>query len=63
MKSTDENNLRESILEENRRIHALENKLYLSRHPEQTNFYQSQLLEKAIDRFCGILGKPDAHIL
>ena len=25
---------REKVLEENRRVHALENRLYLSRHPE-----------------------------
>lgn len=63
MHSADENRLRERILEENRRIHALENKLYLSRHPEQTNVYQNALLERSLDRFCEILQKPDAHIL
>ena len=30
---------KEKVLEENRRVHALENRLYLSRHPEQTNFF------------------------
>jgi hypothetical protein len=35
---------KEKVLEENRRVHALENRLYLSRHPEQTNFFQNAIL-------------------
>jgi ubiquinone/menaquinone biosynthesis C-methylase UbiE len=44
--------LKEKILEENRRVHALENKLYLSRHPEQTNFFQNSIAEKTLDQIC-----------
>lgn len=53
---------KEKILEENRRVHALENRLYLSRHPEQTNFFQNSILEKAVDTV-SITLKPDAKIL
>ncbi len=49
---TDDNSLRQKILDENRRVHALENKLYLSRHPEQTNFFQNHILNKELDSFC-----------
>ncbi len=44
--------LKEKILEENRRVHALENQLYLSRHPEQTNFFQNFIAEKTLDQIC-----------
>ncbi len=47
-----DNSLRQKILDENKRVHALENKLYLSRHPEQTNFFQIQILNKELDSFC-----------
>lgn len=63
MSPTDENRLKEKILEENKRIHALENKLYLARHPEQTNCYQTRLLEKTIETVCHRLNRPQAHIL
>jgi ubiquinone/menaquinone biosynthesis C-methylase UbiE len=53
---------KEKVLEENRRVHALENQLYLSRHPEQTNFFQNSILEKTVDKVCITL-KPDAKIL
>ena len=52
---TDDKELQKKILDENRRVHALENKLYLSRHPEQTNFFQRSILNKALDSFCKIL--------
>ncbi len=44
--------LRQKILDENRRVHALENKLYLRRHPEQTNSFQQRILNKTLDSFC-----------
>ena len=53
---------KEKVLEENRRVHALENRLYLSRHPEQTNFFQSSILKKTVNKICVTL-KPDAKIL
>ena len=53
---------KEKVLEENRRVHALENRLYLSRHPEQTNFFQKSILEKTVAKVCVTL-KPDAKIL
>ena len=53
---------KEKVLEENRRVHALENRLYLSRHPEQTNFFQNAILEKTVDKVCVTL-KPNAKIL
>ena len=56
-------NLKEKILQENRRVHALENRLYLERHPEQTNFFQSRLLKKTFDNFDRLLNNLNAHIL
>lgn len=53
---------KEKVLEENRRVHALENRLYLSRHPEQTNFFQSAILETTVDKVCVTLNS-DAKIL
>lgn len=53
---------KEKVLEENRRVHALENRLYLSRHPEQTNFYQTAILKNTVDEVCSTL-KPGAKIL
>ena len=53
---------KEKVLEENRRVHALENRLYLSRHPEQTNFFQNSILVKTVDKVCVTL-KPNAKIL
>ena len=44
--------LKEKVLEENRRVHALENELYLSRHPEQTNFFQNFIVENTLDKIC-----------
>ncbi|QPJ64876.1 MAG: class I SAM-dependent methyltransferase [Candidatus Nitrohelix vancouverensis] len=51
------------ILHENREVHALEGPLYLSRHPEQTNFYQSKILKRTVDRVCSELGRPGGTIL
>ena len=54
--------VKEKILEENRRVHALENKLYLPRHPEQTNFFQERIVDKTLDLFCSQLN-PNSKIL
>ena len=54
--------LKEKVLEENRRVHALENQLYLSRHPEQTNFFQNYIVERTLDQICLGLDR-DAKIL
>ena len=53
---------KDKVLEENRRVHALENRLYLSRHPEQTNYFQSSILERTVNKVCVTL-KPGAKIL
>ena len=53
---------KEKILEENRRIHGLENHLYLARHPEQTNFFQNSCVEKTLDQICAQLN-PEAKVL
>lgn len=58
-----DNDLREKILAENRRVHALESGLYLQRHPEQTNFFQTGILKKSIDRLSSELGNRESHIL
>ncbi|MFQ5671705.1 MAG: class I SAM-dependent methyltransferase [Nitrospinales bacterium] len=63
MPRTDENDIRKKILEENRRVHALENRLYLKRHPEQTNFYQARLLNETLDTVDRHLGGREARIL
>ena len=53
---------KDKVLEENRRVHALENRLYLSRHPEQTNYFQSSILERTVNKVCVTL-KPGSKIL
>ncbi len=53
---------KEKVLEENRRVHALENRLYLSRHPEQTNFFQNAILGNTVNTICATL-KPGSRIL
>lgn len=53
---------KEKVLEENRRVHALENRLYLFRHPEQTNFFQNAILENTVNTICDTL-KPGSRIL
>lgn len=59
--STGNTELKEKILEENRRVHARENALYLTRHPEQTNFYQTRVLENMLEQICRRLpGQRDA---
>ena len=54
--------VKEKILEENRRVHALENKLYLIRHPEQTNFFQEHIIENTLHLICSQL-RPNSIIL
>jgi len=58
-----DNDLHEKVLAENRRVHALESSLYLERHPEQTNFFQTKILQTSLARLNAELGKPDASIL
>lgn len=54
---------RERILEENKRVHKLEDHFYLDRHPEQTNFYQSRILRKTVDQVCSLLDGTKGDIL
>ena len=58
-----DNALREKILAENRRVHALESSRYLERHPEQTNFFQTKILNKSLSRFCAEINHPESRIL
>lgn len=51
--------LSEKVLKENVLVHALENKEYLRRHPEQTNFFQYSRLTKTINTVINLL--PDNH--
>ncbi|MDA0691397.1 MAG: class I SAM-dependent methyltransferase [Nitrospinae bacterium] len=55
--------LQEKVLAENRRVHALEGESYLSRHPEQTNFFQTGILRKSIHQLCARLGNEESRIL
>ena len=54
---------REKVLEENKRVHKLENHFYLDRHPEQTNFYQSRIVRKTVDQVCSLLNSKNSDIL
>lgn len=58
-----DNDLQEKILAENRRVHALESGLYLQRHPEQTNFFQTKILRQSLGRLCAELGNRESSIL
>jgi len=58
-----DNDLQEKILMENRRVHALESREYLKRHPEQTNFFQTRILQKSLDKLCAELGNQESRIL
>jgi len=60
---THDNDLQEKILAENRRVHALESSLYLERHPEQTNFFQTRILQKSLDKLCAELGNRESRVL
>ena len=54
---------RERVIEGNKRVHKLEGKSYLDRHPEQTNFYQSRILRKTIDQICSLVDSTRGDIL
>ena len=54
---------KEKVLEENKRVHKLEERFYLDRHPEQTNFYQSLILRKTVDQVCSLMGTTRGDIL
>ena len=55
--------LAEKVLNENILVHALENKDYLSRHPEQTNFFQYNHLAKTINKAINLLPDNNCKIL
>ena len=59
----EEKGLQRKIIDENRRVHALENRLYLRRHPEQTNWWQKRLLNETLDDYCDRLNLPGARLL
>ncbi|SVB80575.1 uncharacterized protein METZ01_LOCUS233429, partial [marine metagenome] len=54
---------REEVIEENKRVHKLEDKFYLDRHPEQTNFFQTRILRKTIDQVCSAMNSSKGSIL
>jgi SAM-dependent methyltransferase len=54
---------REKVLEENKRVHKLEDQFYLDRHPEQTNFYQSRIVRKTVDQVCSSLDRTSGDVL
>jgi 2-polyprenyl-3-methyl-5-hydroxy-6-metoxy-1,4-benzoquinol methylase len=60
---TKENDLQKKILAENKRVHALESSLYLQRHPEQTNFFQTEFLRNFLDRLEAELNNQESSIL
>lgn len=55
--------LHEQVLQENRRVHASENRLYLQRHPEQTNFFQTRILKSALQSVTQGLAPETSRIL
>jgi len=63
MSISEATSIREKILEENIRVHKLENNLYLDRHPEQTNFFQSRILRKTIDQVCLLMSQMSGNVL
>jgi len=63
LNSTLDPGLKEKVLAENRRLHALENAEYLVRHPEQTHRYQKRILKAALDEFDRHLAASDASVL
>ncbi|MEC7640999.1 MAG: methyltransferase domain-containing protein [Nitrospinota bacterium] len=58
-----EDDLREKVIAENLRVHALENRFYLQRHPEQTNFFQTHILWNTLGLFDRLLGCHQGRIL
>jgi ubiquinone/menaquinone biosynthesis C-methylase UbiE len=63
MKILESNLTRKKVLEENKRVHKLEDAFYLDRHPEQTNFYQSHILKKTVSKVCSLLNGTSGDIL
>ena len=63
MPSLLESDLKQRVLEENRRLHALENARYLDRHPEQTNRYQQRILRQTLSEWDRLLARPQAQLL
>ena len=55
--------LAERVINENILVHALENREYLNRHPEQTNFYQYAHLTKTINKAITLLPDNQCKIL
>ena len=60
---TEQNTLKEKVLQENLRVHALENRLYLPRHPEQTNFFQKGILRNSLTQLHSHLKDSPSRIL
>lgn len=58
-----EKKLAEKVLQENILVHALENKEYLKRHPEQTNFFQYARLQRTINKAVNLLPDNNSNIL
>ena len=54
---------REKVLEENKRVHKLEDQSYLDRHPEQTNFFQARILNKTVNEVCSLIDPMKGDIL
>lgn len=63
VKLTETGSLKEKVLEENRRVHAREDRLYLDRHPEQTNFFQKRILGAAVERVASALQPGKSRVL
>ena len=55
--------IREKVLEENKRVHKLEDQSYLDRHPEQTNFFQARILNKTVNQVCSLVEPTKGDIL
>ena len=47
--------VREKVLEENKRVHKLEDQSYLDRHPDKTNFFQARILNKTVNQVCSLV--------
>lgn len=58
-----EKNLAEEVLHENIKVHALENRNYLRRHPEQTNFFQNTHLTEIINKTVNMLPDKSGKVL
>ncbi len=63
MPPTETEELKQKILEENRRVHAKEGSLYLNRHPEQTNRYQTRILKNTVRYIRNQIPEREAKVL